>query len=399
LSYKHLFSRALAAAPRRLHFAAHSHHLWPDASWDGQAEAWNDAARLADHKWDRVMGPVWHEAQHHVADELKLPDPSTVVFAPSTHDLILRLFSAQSGKKPRVLSTTGEFHSFSRQAASWMLSGAIEWSQMAPELIAGAAATGQYDLIFASHIQFNNGIALPDLEALALTSDPDGPWIVLDGYHGFMATPTDLSAIANRVFYLAGGYKYAMAGEGVAFLHAPHGFGPEPAITGWFAEFDQLALSKRGLGYPADARRFLGSTFDPSGLYRFNAVQRMLKAEGLTTELISAHCAELKQRFVEACELPGFTLLNGPRYNFAADMHDEESKAAALRGLNPASQQRARFLAYMSDEDDYAARIQTELEKHGVIVDVRNDVLRIGFGLYQDFDDVDRLIAIFREIG
>ncbi len=31
--------------PERLHLAAHSHHLWPDASFDGQVECWDDAAR------------------------------------------------------------------------------------------------------------------------------------------------------------------------------------------------------------------------------------------------------------------------------------------------------------------------------------------------------------------
>jgi len=56
LSFKGLFSRSLSADPGRLHFAAHSHHLWPDASFDGQAQAWTDAARLADRKWDKVMG-------------------------------------------------------------------------------------------------------------------------------------------------------------------------------------------------------------------------------------------------------------------------------------------------------------------------------------------------------
>jgi hypothetical protein len=38
LSFKALFSRSLAADPGRLHMAAHSHHLWPDASFDGQVE-------------------------------------------------------------------------------------------------------------------------------------------------------------------------------------------------------------------------------------------------------------------------------------------------------------------------------------------------------------------------
>jgi len=88
VTYKRLFTRSLAAAPERLHFAAHSHHLWPDASYEGQLAAWDDAARLADHKWDRVMGKVWPEAQANIAAELKLPSPDSIVFAPNTHELI-----------------------------------------------------------------------------------------------------------------------------------------------------------------------------------------------------------------------------------------------------------------------------------------------------------------------
>ena len=56
----------------------------------GQA-AWDDAVRLADRKWDRVMGEILPGAQGHVAAELSLPDPVSVVFAGNTHDLIVRL--------------------------------------------------------------------------------------------------------------------------------------------------------------------------------------------------------------------------------------------------------------------------------------------------------------------
>ena len=94
MSAKRLFTRSIGAAPGRLHFAAHSHHLWPDASRDGQIECWNDAARLADRKWDRVMGEVWPEAQGEVAGELGTGDPSAIVFAANTHDFIIRLAAA-----------------------------------------------------------------------------------------------------------------------------------------------------------------------------------------------------------------------------------------------------------------------------------------------------------------
>ncbi|MBL7599179.1 class V aminotransferase, partial [Escherichia coli] len=86
----------------------------------------------------------------------------------------------------------------------------------------------------------------------------------------------DLSKVADRIFYVAGGYKYAMAGEGACFLHAPPGFCPRPVVTGWFAEFGDLSGPPGGVQYRSDGGRFWGATFDCSALYRFNAVRGML---------------------------------------------------------------------------------------------------------------------------
>ena len=104
VSLKRHFSRFLAAAPGRLHFAAHSHHGWPDVTWDAHLQAWKDAAELADLKWDKVFGEVFPAAQAHVARQLSLPDPETVAFAPSTHDLITRVLSCLD-RPVRILTT------------------------------------------------------------------------------------------------------------------------------------------------------------------------------------------------------------------------------------------------------------------------------------------------------
>ena len=363
VSYKHLFSRSLAAAPGRLHFAAHSHHLWPDASYDGQIEAWDDAARLADHKWDRIFAEVIPEAQRHIARELALPDPASIAFSPNTHDFLIRIMSALPMERPRVLASDGEFHSFRRQSLRWAEAGRIELVTVPLEQLVDKAQAESFDLIFASQVQFNSGQKLDGIERLAALARPDGPWVVIDGYHGFMATPTDLSGIANNAFYLSGGYKYAMAGEGVCFLHAPPGYAPRPEVTGWYAAFDDLAARQGGVGYAPDGRRFLGSTFDASGLYRFNAVQRMLAAEGLSTAAISAHCDALKTQFIAANPLPGLRLISGPK---------------------------ARFLALQGES---APALYDALDRAGVVTDLRGDVLRIGLAIYQDDSDVDALVA------
>lgn len=381
MSHKSLFSRALKAAPGRLHFAAHSHHPWPDASFEGHQRAWDDAARLADTKWDAIFGEIVPTAQAEVAAELGLPDPSTVVFAPNTHDFLIRLASAHPAQgRLKLLSTDGEFHAFRRQAARWEEAGQavvtrvpLEPFDSFADRFVSAAETGGFDWIVLSQVFFKTGqvVAPETLARLAALARPDGPWVLVDGYHGFMALRTDLGPLADRLFYVSGGYKYAMSGEGVGLLHAPPEFGPRPVVTGWFAEFGDLQGPPGGVGYSRDAGRFWGATFDATGLYRFVAVRRALGEAGLTTDVISAHAERLARRFFD---------------HVSAGRAGRLAEAAVLNPL--ASGPRARFIAF---EDDDAQAWRAALLAADVVTDVRDRVIRFGFGLYQDEDDVDAL--------
>lgn len=346
-------------------------------------QAWEDAARLADRKWARVMDEVYPAAQAHVARELSLPSPEGVVFAPNTHALLVALVSAFPRRPLRVLATDGEFHSFRRQAARWAEAGEIELTLVSAdgadfaERFAEAARSGGFDLIFVSHVFFKTGFVFEPVWRLAELARPQGPWLVVDGYHGFRAVPTDLAAVADRVFYLAGGYKYAMAGEGAAFLCAPAGFGPRPVVSGWYAEFAELQDAPGAVGYGADASRFLGATFDPSGLYRFVAAARMLEENGLSTRAISAHVSGLQGRLVAAA---------------ASGRAGRLSEATLLNP--PTSRPGARFLAFRHPDAPAWSRA---LADRRVIVDVRDDVLRIGFAIYHDAQDVEQLCEVCRD--
>ena len=382
LSFKSLFSRSLAADPERLHVAAHSHHLWPDASFDGQVECWQDAARLADRKWDRVMGEIWPEAQRQVAAELGTGEPDAVLFASNTHDFLVRLAAAAPRSDPRrlrVLTSDGEFHSARRQLARWAEDGWLELDTVAAQpfddftdRFLAAARGGGHDLVLVSQILFGSGQRFEGVEELAPLAAPGGPWVVIDGYHAFMAIETPLGPnAAQSLFYLGGGYKYAMAGEGCAFLHAPPGFGARPPITGWFAEFEDLTLPPGSVGYSADAMRFMGATFDPSAVYRFNAVRRMLADNALTTARISAHVEGLQRQLVEAIE---------------------STALGAAELLNPLHERpHARFLAFRSAA---ATAWHDQLAAQNCTTDVRGDVLRIGLGLYHDEHDIARLAQL-----
>jgi kynureninase len=380
VSYKRHFQRFLAADPERLHFAAHSHHFWPDVTFAAQEQCWLDAARLADRKWEKVFGETVPAAQRHVARILDLPDPSTIAFGPNTHCFVMRLLSLfPAGKPIRVLTTDGEFHSFRRQirrleedSLAEVTRIAVEPTATFPDRLTAAVARGGYDLVFVSHVFFNSGYALPDLAAVVRAVPDRDTIVVIDGYHGFLALPTDFGPISERAFYMAGGYKYAMAGEGACFLHVPPGQALRPRDTGWFASFGTLETGDDGaVPYAAGGARFLGATFDPVGLYRFNAVMDWLAGLGVTVDAIHAHVHALQRAFIDRLSALELAVLDPRQLVVPIQQPD-----------------RGHFLTFRTPE---AGTLHQRLLDAGVVTDYRGDRLRFGFGLYHDTHDIDRL--------
>lgn len=374
-SLKEAFSRFLPTGPARLHAAAHSHHPWPDVTFEAHQQAWLDAARLMDDKWDHIFGVVVPAAQAAVARVLGLPDPDTLVFAPNTHEFILRIAS-NLPVPGRILTSDGEFHSFSRQIARWEEAGMAYVTRVSAEPFDSFPERfvdrfSDHDLVFVSHVHFNSGYVVPDLDAL-VSALPGTATVVIDGYHGFMAVPTDLSRGAGRAFYLAGGYKYAMAGEGAAFLHVPPTAPTRPVNTGWWAGFGALTEAPEGIPYARDGRRFAGATADPSGIYRLQAVLAWLEEAGVTVESIHAHVSGLQEQLLGSLD-PGLVDCLLP----------------------PETSDRGHFLTFRCPE---APDLYRRAHDRGVITDYRGDRWRVGLGVYHDHDDVDRLAEVINSV-
>jgi selenocysteine lyase/cysteine desulfurase len=373
MSLKSGFSRFLGSDPNRLHFAAHSHHPWPDVSFEAHKRAWLDAAEMMDDKWEKVFGAVIPSLQHRLAGILGLADPDTITFAPNTHEFVVRIFSCIE-PPVRVLTTDAEFHSFARQAKRWEEEGLAlvdrvpaEPFETFAERFTAEVRAGVHDLVYLSQVFFDSGFVVPDLDQIVSSIPENRTFVVVDGYHAFMARPTHLGSLQDRIFYLAGGYKYAMSGEGVCFLHAPPGYAERPVNTGWYAGFGDLVT---GVGdevpYAPDASRFAGATYDPSGVYRMEAVLAWLEEEGVGPAEISRHVQDLQEHFLTEGVHPGEL-------------------------VPPDSFDRGNFLTFRTPR---AGEVYAALHERRVITDHRGDRLRIGFGIYHDTRDVDRLLEI-----
>ncbi len=374
--YQQFYQRFLQANQGKQHFASHSHHYWPDVTRDATLAYWDDSARMVDDKWQHIFGAIVPQTQQLIADVLNLPAPEQLVFSGNTHELVMRLFSCFDLSKPlKVLSTDSEFYSFQRQAKRLAEFENVELRLVATEPFAdftdrfiAEVAAQQPDMVFCSQVFFNSGYAIADLPGFVQRlADVTDAMLVIDGYHGFMALPTDLAKVAERAFYLAGSYKYAQGGEGCCFMAVPSGSQQRPWYTGWFAEFGTLAAEKSALVlYSNDGNHFAGATMDYTALYRLHAVLLLFKQQGITVGRIHQYIRQLQQAFM---------------VELASQQHPQLNQQTLL--LNDPGQH-GHFYTFKLGSTSEVAELAAFLKENGIMTDYRGDRLRFGFGLYQN---------------
>lgn len=371
--YQHLYTRFLKNKNGIQHFACHSHHYWPDVTRDAMLEYWDDSAEYVDDKWGHIFSKKIPNVQKLIAHELNLSRPDSIVFAPNTHEFVFRLISTlPKNKKNKILTTDSEFHSFDRQIHRSIEEGYLDVTFVPTQpfdtfeqRFIKELKSSTFDFVFFSHVFFNSGMAVRNLEEI-VNAVTNNATIVIDGYHSFMALPIDLKNIENRIFFLAGSYKYAQGGEGACFLVCPHHSNLRPEYTGWFAELENIEGHTKEVFYPSSALRFAGSTMDYSALYRLEKVLILFANEGLTAKKIHRYVQDLQQKFILELEKYQHHYLR--EKNILAVDYDHHG----------------HFLTFALPSPDHAKKYHQELKKYGILTDYRGSRLRFGFGLYHD---------------
>ncbi|MEU9889548.1 aminotransferase class V-fold PLP-dependent enzyme [Sphaerisporangium sp. NPDC051011] len=357
----------------RLLLTGHSHQAWPDVALDGQLEAFHDAALGVDAKWARAMDK---------AEEVRagfrrvLDDPAAeLALGSSTHELVIRFLSSLPlGDRPRLVTSDGEFHTLRRQLSRLAEEG-LEVVRVPAEPVGSLsvrlaeAVDDRTAAVLVSAVMYETATIVPELGTLADACDRRGAQLLVDAYHALGVVPFSAAAIPSA-WVVGGGYKYLQLGEGNCFLRVPpHAARFRPVITGWFAEFADLAAEAGPdtVAYPPGAQAFSGATYDPTSHYRAARVFGFFAEHGLTPDLLrlvsQRQLARLTARF-DAMDTGGLI------------SRDTGTPLAGVAG----------FLALRSP---HAARLSDGLTARGVLADSRGHMLRLGPAPYLSDDQLD----------
>ena len=345
----------------RLLLTGHSHQAWPDVAREGVIEAWDDAALHVDEKWERAFAKA-----DRVRDgfRLWLDEPrAEIALDQNTFGLVLRFLSALDlRRRPRLVTTSGEFHTLRRLMARLAEEELLEVvvvetrpAETLPERLA-AETDERTAAVLVSAVLFEDSRVVPELGHLAATCQARGAELLVDAYHALGCIPFPVAARGlEGAWIVGGGYKYLQLGEGNCFLRLP----PQaeelrPRFTGWFAEFAELAAEKRAgaVEYPRGGMRFAGATYDPTSHYRAARTFDFFEQHGLTPETLRANY--LRQTTLLAQGLG----LSSDREDYggfvAVDVGDAESVSRRLAAEGVSTDSRGRYLRlgpapYVSD--------------------------------------------------
>ncbi len=380
--YKKYFQKFIQANPGVQHYACHSHHYWPDVTFDAVQQCWLDSAKYVDSKWDYFFGAKLPQAQNLISEVISVDQPKQIVFASNTHEFVTRILSClKSGKKNRILTTDSEFYSFDRQINRLSEESDFEIFKVPTEPFHSfesrfleEVAKDNFDLIFFSHVFFNSGYVFRNFEKVVHAVHNTKTLIVMDGYHGFMAVPTNLQPVKDRLFYVAGSYKYAQGGEGACFLYVPlSAMSLRPVNTGWFAGFADLVdyqNEKKQISYSDDGLRFAGATMDFTAIYRLVSTLELFKKENIQVQTIHEFVQGNQKQFL----------------NDIAKISDEifQTHICQKNLLMSDLENHGHFLTFNLKDAKVTQMVGSQLLQRKIVTDSRGARLRFGFGLYQD---------------
>jgi kynureninase len=304
-----LFSRVLAQWRDRIYLANHSLGRPLDATEDDVREG------LA--AWYAQMGGAWdawldemRAFRGRLAQMMGAERPDCVVPKTSAGQGLRAILNTYD-TVPRVIATQGEFDSLDVILREYARRGRIALTLVEPDHLA-AALHAPVDLVVVSHVMFNSGCCMTDLDEIVARTHRAGGRVLLDVYHSLGVLPVDVRAL-DVDFAVGGSYKYLRGGPGACYLYlAPrHLDGRLRTLDiGWFAKREPFTYRRPDPPELADGGdAFLESTPPVLPLFQARAGQVLTQAIGVAR--LRAFSLDRQQRLRRGLQGRGIEAIGG----------------------------------------------------------------------------------------
>ncbi len=240
-------------------------------------------------------------------------------------------------------------------------------------------------LVTASHVTFSPGF-ISDIGALAREARARGAMTLIDSAQSAGCLDTDVGALGVDALAL-GTQKSLLAfyGLGFLFIRRELADGMNPVHVARYSmdlgpDAHETAISQGPLDFQPGARRFELSNYNYMGLAAVEASLGLLLEVGITT--IEAHVRGLARRLAEGLLALGLPVAGGEPGDHLGHIVAVGTSGGGRHG---------------SADDPAMNDLHAHLARNGVRLSIRKGILRMSIGLYNNQEEMDRVVDLCRE--
>ena len=367
----------------RLLFTGHSHQAWPDVAFEGVQEYMRMVAEQVDNKWGFGFEKT-EIMRNYLRTWYDDPD-GRYCREQNTHVLMVSWLSALDLKnKPKIITTTGEFHSLYRQLKRLEEEG-LEIIYLPHEddekllKLVNENLDDRTAAVMLSHIYYETSEVNTKLTEIAATIGEAGVPLLIDDYHGTNVVPLSVKDQKLEECYIfIGGYKYMQWGEANCFMRFPKNCELRPVITGWFSAFSTLDHPRddKPVVFDDGDQKFATATYDPISQYRGAAVTEFFIRQGLTKEVLHNQYSS--------------------QVNYLRKLFDEKGfdPEVIRHGNERPLHETGGFMALKSP---HARELRAMLLEREIFTDARDQIIRFGPAPYTTSGQCEKVIDALDE--
>jgi selenocysteine lyase/cysteine desulfurase len=214
-----------------------------------------------------------------------------------------------------------------------------------------------------------------DLVPIVESAHQNGALVVVDDFHGSGIVPIDVHALGIDLL-VTGVLKWLCGGQGLALLYCRRELieSMQPAVVGWFGTKNPFDFDRSGLHLRDDARRFETGTYALPQAWTASGGLAIITE--VTVEAIRVRNQELTRGIIQRADDAGLEV---------ATPREDNRRGGLVRVRVPGGRAGAE-------------RVLHRLFERDVVLDSRDDTLRISPHFFNDENDLDRCFDELRKL-